>query len=230
MKTQRQPKPCERCILDHECFPIHSDTNQHLLKDIVEESVLLKKGEILFHQREKFRGLYAIKSGGLKTVLANEEGEERVVAFYLPGEIVGLDAVCNDQYEKNCEALLDSEVCRLPFSALLSLASRDCAIQKNLFKLFSYKIRQSIRHFHCNAEQKVAGFLLDYSRRLSYQNQDGENFSLLLNQQDIASYLELTPETVSRVMRKFNQEGILHSPKNKSINHLDISQLEKLVR
>ena len=230
MKTHRQNNPCERCDLPETCFSSMEDAScEGVFNKIVQETIELKKNETLFRQQEKFKGLFSVKSGGVKTFLINESGEQRITGFYLPGEMLGFDAISDECYAESAMALIPSQLCRVPFNALLQLCTDNAHIQKELFKLFSYQIKESRQHFHSNAEQKVAAFLMNYSERLTYQGKDGNNFHLLPTQQDIASYLDLTPETVSRTFHKLIQEKMFISDKVKEIRDLDYARLKNLI-
>lgn len=231
MKTHRQTEPCKNCPLPWSCFTVDVNFAEHTseIAQVVQEETELKKGELLYHQGDQFRGLFTVKSGGLKTFLINAAGDQVITGFYLPGEILGFDAVHSEYLIENAEALISTKVCRIPFQSLLALANKHERIQHDLFKLFSQRIHTMRQSFHLNAEQKVATFLLDYARRLQRQKEDGVSFQLLPTQQDIASYLDLTPETVSRTFHKFVSMKVYESSRVKQIEALDVQKLQRII-
>jgi CRP/FNR family transcriptional regulator len=231
MKVTHQSNVCHNCHLATSCFNISFESPHFsYLSQIIQKSISIKKNEAVYYQQEKFRGLFTIKQGGVKTYLVSENGQQVVTGFYLPGEILGFDAVYSEHYIANAIALTASEICWISFADLLKLASENPVIQRELFKLFSYRLQASHQKFHLNSEQSVAAFLLDYSSRTSKYSQDTSSFYLLPTQQDIASYLDLTPETISRTMHRFIEQGIFQTSQAKQIEHLDCQKLLKIIQ
>ncbi|MCD6046457.1 MAG: transcriptional regulator [Gammaproteobacteria bacterium] len=230
MKVTHQSNLCHSCHLATSCFNISFESPHFShLSQIIQKSIIVKKNEAVYYQQEKFRGLFTVKQGGVKTYLVSETGQQVVTGFYLPGEILGFDAVYSEHYIANAVSLTSSEICWISFADLLKLASENQTIQRELFKLFSYRLQSNHQKFHLNSEQKVAAFLLDYASRILKQTTSENDFYLLPTQQDIASYLNLTPETVSRTLHRFIDQEIFQSSQAKRIENLNCQKLREIL-
>lgn len=173
----------------------------------------LARGENLFHLGESLSALYVSRHGSLKSVAMNEEGDEQVIAFHLPGELVGLDALGSGQHRCLAVALEPAEVCELNI-AQLELAAREVpGMQHGLLRLMGHSVEVDQDHVALlgrpQAIERLALFLVGLVTRLQAQGLDGERFALPMSRADIASYLGLVIETVSRGFGRLQEEGLL---------------------
>jgi CRP/FNR family transcriptional regulator len=214
-KKLEHGKTCHYCKLSQICLPkglVENEIAQ--LDEIIEQSYELKANEVLSEPQQPFHYLYAIKSGSFKEYEINKNGEEQVIDFYLPGEIIGLDAICHNQYNYPAIALEDSQVCRIKFEHLLKLTERNPGLQQRLLNLISEKLLyRSLINKHQNAEQKLAAFLIDLSKRYASHGQNSNSYKLSMSRYDIGNYLDLTTETVSRIMTKFKNQELITADK-----------------
>jgi len=217
------PSNCTCCKLREAC----------VLEECHHESVAtrlrVKRGEALFRAGDRFRLLYIVHSGFFKTSSLTEDGRDQVTGFHMGGEVIGMDGIEDDHHKLTAIALEDSNVCSIPFSALESTCSREPMLQHRLFKLMSKEIvrNQEIALLlgSMRAEERVAAFLLDLSRRLQERGYAGSEFHLRMTREEIGSYLGLKLETVSRTFSKFQEMG-LFEVSNKHISGLDRAGLE----
>ena len=127
--VSRAQTQCSACNLLDKCLSADLDADtKRQLDDLVTTRVRLRKGETLYRAGGSFTALYAIRSGSLKTLLLAEDGREQVAGYHMPGEILGLDGVGNEEHECQAIALEDSEVCVLPFDRVEQIA-RESASQ-----------------------------------------------------------------------------------------------------
>ncbi len=232
MKTKRQASDsCHYCQAPQQCFGAEIALDDK--NPLVQETVLLKKGEILYHQQEKIQGIYLLKSGAIKTYWLNEQGRQTMGSFYLPGELLGFSSVSSHTYVENAQALRDTEVCRIAMPLLLNRVSKEPAYQTLLVNLMSASLarveKARYAYIDTSATQKVAIFLVDYSQRLSKSLIDAASVNLLPTQQDMASYLGLTAETVSRTMTQFQRQGLVQFSQAKQMLKLDYAKLQTLM-
>jgi CRP/FNR family transcriptional regulator len=112
----RERVSCVTCNLRRICMPVDivDPETKALFESLVSTRVRLRKGDVLFRSGDRFTGLFAIRSGSMKTVTASDDGAELVSAYHLQGEIVGVEGLGNDVYACNAVALEDTEVCTLP--------------------------------------------------------------------------------------------------------------------
>ncbi len=178
---------------------------------LIEHVGPLQTGVHLFREGESFEAIAAVREGTVKTYVVDREGREQVLGFHFPGEIIGLSAIDDGRYPCNAVALDPVTLCRFSFTGISSLAARLPGLQKQLFRLMSRDIgRASLLAGDHSADQRVAAFLILLSQRLIAVGMSGSLLRLTMPRTDIANYLRLAPETVSRVLRRLQDEGMIH--------------------
>jgi CRP/FNR family transcriptional regulator len=222
---------CSRCSLGELCLPKSLDGDEiRLLERIVERSTPMQAGDHLFRAGDKFCAITAVRSGCFKSYLINEGGEERVLDFHLPGEIVGLDAIHTGTHLSSCVALDTSGVCALNFGSLSQLARSIPALQAEIFGVMSHRIADlEITCGDHSADQRFALFLESLSRRYSRRGYSAREFTLTMSRRDIANYLRLATETVSRILARMKKDGIVEV-KRKQIRILDPDALHAIAQ
>ena len=154
--------------------------------------------------------LFAVRAGTVKTRLVDIDGRELVLGFHLPGALVGLNAIHPESYPCDAIALDAIEVCRFSFPALAVLATRMPGIQQELFRRLSKDIGSAARLAgDYSADERLAAFLVDLGRRHAERGFPANALHLAMSRGDIANYLRLAAETVSRVLRRFQDHGLI---------------------
>ena len=207
---------CTKCCVRGICLPSGvADRNASVLHDAVAHKWRVARGAALFRSGDAFEAIYAVRSGAFKNVGVSSKGEEKITGFYLPGEVLGLDAISSGEHPFNGVALEDSDVCVIPFAKLQELALRLPELQSYLFRLISGDISRDhgllLLLGSMTAEQRLAAFLLSLSRRYKHMGFSAERFNLRMTREDIGNYLGLTLETVSRFLSRFQREGLIAS-------------------
>ena len=114
---------CGDCRMNALCLPIALQTHEiDRLNEIVERGRPLQKGEYIYHAGEKFKSIYAVRSGAIKGFTVNNEGVEQDTGFYLPGEIFGMDGICHPDHINSAIALETAAICEIPFSKMEDLS------------------------------------------------------------------------------------------------------------
>ncbi|MBJ7549506.1 fumarate/nitrate reduction transcriptional regulator Fnr [Marinomonas ostreistagni] len=224
---------CQNCSLSALCLPIAlADEDVNRLDQIIERKRPLKKGELLFHQGEEFDSVFAVRTGTLKTFNITNSGEEQITGFYCPSELVGLSGIDENHYPVSAKALETTTVCEIPFSHLEQLSSQIPSLKHQLFRLMSRKIcddqQMMVLLGKKNADEKVASFLLNLSHRFKKRGYSATAFRLSMSRGEIGNYLGLAVETVSRVMTRFQKNGLIDVD-GKEISIIDMAEMEKLV-
>ncbi|HBQ45233.1 MAG TPA: Crp/Fnr family transcriptional regulator [Thiomicrospira sp.] len=223
---------CGSCGLQKLCFA-NGLTPKDLAKldSLVEKKTSLVKGEYLYKKGEVLQSFFAVKSGMVKVYSISENREENIHGFYQTGDILGLDALAYNEHPFSAVALDDSSVCEIPFEELTSLAGNVPNLNGQLLHLMSQEIVNSRRHSSLltqkTAEQKIAYFILFKALKLKSRGYLHTQFRLSILHKDVANYLSLTPETISRILTKFNKENIV-SWQKKEVNIFDESKLGEL--
>jgi len=204
---------CHDCTLSRLCLPgCLQQSEIDRLENIVKRNRPLHKGDHLFRAGERMQQVYALRSGALKTYLLDQDGNEQVTGFTLPGELVGLDAFGSSCFPSYAVALETSLVCTIPLAELEELAGCIPSLRKRLLVTLSRELHEEQQHYSHNresAEQRLAAFLLNLSARYSRRNLSSTSFILSMSRGDIGNYLGLTTETVSRLFSRLRQQGLL---------------------
>jgi len=151
----------------------------------------------IFGENEPADYLYKVVSGSVRTYKILSDGRRQVGGFYLPGDIFGLEFA--DEHTLSAEAISDSKVLVVKRSALTALANRDPSIAQQLFALTGrelHRVQDRTLLLIKNARERVGSFILEMAERASENN----TIELPMPRQDIADYLGLTVETVSRTL------------------------------
>ena len=202
---------CSTCAFSDACLSQGMDkaalNDLHVL---VEHVGPVHAGEHLFREGDPFEAIAAVRAGTVKTYVVDREGHEHVLGFHLPGEVIGLSAIDGEHYPCNAVALDTVMLCRFSFPKMAVLATRLPGLQRHLFRLLSRDIgRAALLAGDWSADQRMAAFLVQFSQRLAARGFSARRFQLTMARTDIANYLRLAPETVSRVLRRFQTEGLL---------------------
>lgn len=208
---ERAHVACSQCALGKLCLPRDLDAAQtQQFERIVNKLRPLHKGEHIFRAGDEFRSIISIRSGCFKSYVIDEQGQEQVIGFHLPGEIIGLDAIHAAKHMANVVALDTSSVCAMHFQSVSELARLLPALQSELFRVMSRQIAElESDAADLSADQRIARFLLSLSRRFSRRGYSPSEFNLAMSRRDIASYLRLATETVSRVLARFQEAGLI---------------------
>ncbi|QUN32010.1 helix-turn-helix domain-containing protein (plasmid) [Cupriavidus sp. KK10] len=221
---------CTNCMLGNLCMAASLEAGDMArLDSVVQGWRSVKQGERLYRAGDPFRSLYAVRAGSFKTVVAPERGKEIISGFYMAGDTIGMDGVCQEIHNCDAIALEDSVVCVIPFHLLEALCREIKPLQRQLHKMFSAEIvresRQMMLLGNLSAEQRVAAFLLSVSARYRERGYSATSFVLRMTREDIGSFLGVTLETVSRALSRFQQEGLL-TVQGKSIELLNLDALD----
>jgi len=220
---------CQACGLSEICLPVGVSTEDlQQLDAIINRKRPLARGDHLFRSGNSFQLLYAVRSGTLKTYTTSEDGQEQIMGFHLPGELVGLDAIADGTHPLSAKALETTSVCEIPFSALESLSTQLHSLQSQLLRIMSQEIRNDEQSMvtlgQKSAEQRLAGFLISLSNRFRRRGFSDTQFNLSMSRGDIGNYLGLALETVSRLFTRFQNEGLLRVDRK----HVELLNREKL--
>lgn len=170
-------------------------------------------GKSLIDTGAPANALYIVRAGCLKSSTVDAEGQERVRAFHLPGDIIGLDALGGESYPCNVIAVVPSQVCKVSKSQALDLLGKSPALMQRLLARTSHELAQALSLAgDYTAEQRVAAFLLSLQRRLGTA---AGTMRLPMPRRDIANYLRLATETVCRVLTRFENKGWIDSDDKK---------------
>lgn len=223
---------CETCMVNHKCLGYDPDMpGACIFNDAAGQRQLVHRGDYLYRAGEPFQALYMIRSGVIKTFFISEDGDEQILGFHLPGEIIGYDGIAENEFPSSATALDTSSVCRLSFDAMGHRFSKSGKLQTALLRGMS---REILRHENMmmllgkkKADERLASFLLSRSIHQRKQGYSATVFTLAMTRTDIGKYLGLTVETVSRVLSRLQSQGVISIHTNQ-IQILDLRALQAL--
>ena len=220
---------CSTCAFSQACLSQGMDKSSLMdLHMLVEHVGPLHPGDHVFREGDRFEAIAAVRAGTVKTYVIDRDGREHVLGFHLPGEVIGLNAIDGEHYPCNAVALDTVMLCRFSFPKISVLATRVPGLQQHLFRLLSRDIgNAALLAGDWSADQRMAAFLLGLSRRLAARGFSADRFQLTMARTDIANYLRLAPETVSRVLRRFQADGLL-KVNRREVELVGKDQLEQL--
>ena len=180
---------------------------------------IMHRGDRLFRHGEPFDAIHMVRSGTIKTCTISPSGDEQVIGFHTPGNLIGLDAIQVGRHQSSAIALETASVCSLPYEALCRLGGRIPHVQRRLLAKMSQKICDDGRRLAMlamrGAGQRMASFLIGLvDIRCSRGLQRGE-IPLPMPRADIASYLVLAVETVSRSLSRQQEAGLIEVHRNR---------------
>lgn len=168
----------------------------------------------IYGENEPADYLYKVVSGAVRTYKILNDGRRQIGAFYLPGDILGLEI--GGEHVFSAEAIVDSKVLVIKRSALMSLATRDSRIAKELLAVTSRELERVQQHVLLlikSAQERVASFLIE----MAHRSPDSAEFQLPMSRQDIADYLGITIETVSRTLTHMQVKATIALPTSRRV-------------
>ena len=205
---------CNECGLREICLPQGLDGPDWAdLDQCIRRRRPLRRREMLYVAGRPAHSLYAIRHGSIKTYAVSPDGEEFVQAFHLAGEVLGLESLAGDCHDHFAEALEPTLYCEISTRALDDLLPRMEPLRRQVMRIINERLRDGRRRCliqnRRDAYVRVAGLLQDFSRRRAERKLSPTRFRLSMDRRDIANYLGLTVETVSRAFSRLQREGAL---------------------
>lgn len=168
----------------------------------------------IYGEGEAAEFLYKVISGTVRTYKVLSDGRRQIGSFYLPGDLFGLES--GDDHTFSAEAISESKVLVIKRSVVTALAARDNDVARQLWGITGRELRRMQDHVLLlikSAHERVAGFLLEMADRSSKKNE----VQLPMSRQDIADYLGLTIETVSRTLTSLENAATIALPSARRI-------------
>lgn len=224
---------CLHCRLGTLCLPYGLKQDEiSKLESIVQRKRPIKSDEFLFRQGEVCQSLFAVKSGSFRSFVTDSDGAEQTIGFYLPGELMGLDALKDGNVHGSVVALETASVCELPLPELNELCVHIPSLQLQLMRIIGTQIVSDhdkiVLLGNRSAQEKMATFLLMLSQRYNALGYSGTEFNLTMRRHDIANFLGLSIETVSRQLGNLSKVGII-TVKQRGIHINNLDSLKSIV-
>jgi CRP/FNR family transcriptional regulator len=188
----------------------------------------VRRGQHVHRSGDRFGCLFAVRRGFYKSYGESSDGRTYVTGFPMTGDLSGLDGFENGHHRRSLVALEDGEVCFIPYAALEDACARSMALQRHLHRVMSSELireQQVIRVITTmTAQERVASFLIELSERFAARGYSRREFNLRMTRDEIASYLGLKLETISRMFTLLRDTGCI-DVRTRSIKVLDLGAL-----
>jgi CRP/FNR family transcriptional regulator len=230
MLTQVQTSPiaqeCHICDPRGGCLGMQLLGSEDVRQQLSQAKKINRKDEHVFRVGESADSFYVVRSGSIKSYLVTEDGEEQVLGFYLPGDVFGLDNTETEFRMSSAITLETTSLCRFSHAYLT-----DKVKGANLLKVMSEQMRRDhnlvLMLARKDADGRIASFLDDLACRYWSRGYSATAFMLTMSRQDIACYLGLAVETVSRTLTRFQECGVLEVNR-REVEILDHEALRKI--
>jgi CRP-like cAMP-binding protein len=163
----------------------------------------------IYGENERAEYFYKVISGTVRTYKVLNDGRRQVGAFYLPGDMFGLEI--GDEHTFSAEAIADCKILVIKRSSVVALAAHDTEIARQLWAMTAAELHRAQNHVMLlikSAQERVASFLLEMAKRSA----GATEIDLPMSRQDIGDYLGLTLETVSRTLSQFEKGATIDVP------------------
>lgn len=179
----------------------------------------------IYGEKEPADFLYKVISGAVRTYKILADGRRQIQAFHLPGDVFGLEL--EREHTLSAEAIVDSRILIVRRSAIDATAARDTDVARELWALTARELQRVQRHVTLlvkTAQERVVSFLLEMADRAP----SGNAVQLPMSRQDIADYLGVTIETVSRTLTNLESTEAIELPSSRRIVLRDRDALYRL--
>jgi CRP/FNR family nitrogen fixation transcriptional regulator len=186
----------------------------------------LAKNVEVYGEGEPADYVYKVVSGVVRTCKLLSDGRRQISSFFLPGDVFGLEATVEHRF--TAEAVSDVSLIFVKRSALTALAARDGEVANELWSAATADLRAAQEHMlllgRKSAQERLVAFLLEMAERTN----GGEAVDLPMSRLDIADYLGLTIETVSRTITQLENAEAISLPTTRHIRFRDRAALRRL--
>lgn len=184
------------------------------------------RNEEVFGEGERAEYVYRVVSGAVRTIRFSSDGRRQILAFHLPGDVFGFEP--GAKHTLSAEAVGDADVAVVRRSLIDSAANEDLAAAKALLSLMQRELHATQEHAlvlgRKGAGERVAAFLLQLADRVTSTCE----IDLPMSRADIADYLALTIETVSRAFTAMERDNTIELPSSRHVVVRDRAALEML--
>lgn len=191
----------------------------------------LARGQTLFHEGDPATRVFTLTRGSLKLYRLLADGRRQVTGFVQPGDFLGISV--DDEHAFTAEALETSQLCCFPRVRFDDFIDSHSQMERELYRMAAHELAAAHQQFvllgRKTAMERLASFMLGLAERAKRSQADWHGtVELPMSRSDIADYLGLTKETVSRVMSALRRDRIIRLEQLDVVEILDLERLEQL--
>ncbi len=186
--------------------------------------------EFVFIEGDPTTHVFRVETGAVSLYKVLADGRRQIVGFAYPGDLIGLGA--QGEHVMNAQAIKPTRLRCLPMATLHRAVAEDPTLGFKLYEAVARELAATrdlmLTTGQRSATERVASFLMAFSRRSKRNGQDPCDFELPMTRADIGDFLGLTIETVSRTFTKLKTLGMIELPQTNRVRLVDLDQLESL--
>jgi CRP/FNR family transcriptional regulator len=217
LRLIQRKQQCEQCDTKRICLNAWLD--KELISNIDQITLVggtFQKGQAIYKFEDRFRSLFIVQSGSVKVEKILEDGTNHVNGFYFRGDLLGLDSIGNAVYNYDAIALETTRICKIPYNQLEMLGSSIPRLQQRFISILSSKMHQTNKILldtrYLSADKRLLLFIKSLCERNLVQSESGKGvIHLPMSKTDIASYLGIRAESLSRILGDLQKQGILRN-------------------
>ncbi len=192
-----------------------------------------RRNTYLFRQGDELDSLYFLRSGSMKTVVSTKGGSEQIVTFHFPGDLIGFDSIASGCHQSTAVTLETSGVCRIPLTKLKSASTNNSKLWAVMIDTAGAQIAEKQNYALLLGQKSVharfAMFLIYLSGKYGSRGCSDAEFSFSMSRQDIANYLAMAVETLSRLIGGFQRNGLI-SVERRFVRIKDVPKLRAMAQ
>lgn len=219
---------CDACRFRASCLGHAFRTARNSTQALVGYRRHLDAGEVLYHAGSKCSLMHVVQAGFFKTIMLSEDGIAQITGFQMPGDLLGMDGLSSGIHRCDAIALTEASVCVVSRARLLQSSVENEALCRHLLGVMGEEILSDHSTMLLlgsrSAEERVAGFIVQLSERLSARGYSGSEIGLWMTREEIGRFLGLELETVSRVLSSLLRRRLIEIHRR----HLRIVDLDAL--
>jgi CRP/FNR family transcriptional regulator len=221
---------CRVCLVRHLAVCTALPADQASALEALTGDLQLRAGELLAREGEPRRYVFTVQTGALRRTRTLADGRRLVAGFLMPGDYIGFSNATH--YRHTFEAIADSRLCAVSHEGMRTLCATYHGLEHELMQRACIELDATRDKLMALARmtppERLAGFLQDMAQRRARQGLDEAVIELPMTRTDIADYLGLTIETVSRCFTKLRGEGVIATPDPHTVQLLDRKKLDLL--
>lgn len=192
-----------------------------------------RRNSHLFRQGDVLENLFFLRSGSVKTVVSTKGGCEQIVTFHFPGDLIGFDSIASGSHQSTTVTLETSGVCRIPVAKLKAMSGTDTNLWDEVMRAAAGQIAEKQNYALLLGQKSVharfATFLVYLSAKYGSHGCSDAEFNLSMSRQDIANYLSMAVETLSRLIGDFQRKDLIEVER-RFVRIKDVDKLKALAQ
>lgn len=230
VQTDALVEPCAHCKARNHSSCAHLDPAEQARVAAIMTTYEVGSNDTVLNEGDPAHNVYNVTSGVLKIYKLLPDGRRQITGFLFPGDFLGLTH--NDVYAYSAETLTPTVLCRFSRKKLEALLGEIPHLEQRLLSMVSHELAaaqdQMVMLGRKSARERVVSFLLMLSRSASRRGEAGNPVTVPMTRTDIADYLGLTIETVSRTLTQLKKQGLIELLGEKQIKLMQPEQLASI--